>query len=292
MDWINKTILITGMTGSFGSNFAKYLLNKPVKKAICYSRGWLTQKNLRDELNDPPNFRWFIGDIRDKDRLVRALKDVDIVVHTAAIKDLPSCEYNPDETMKTNVQGTQNVIDACLERKVGKCLFISTDKAVNPINTYGCSKAMAERLWLNANKYSANDDIRFSVCRYGNVWKSNGSILPCWLKLIENGAKLLPVTDERMTRFHFMMDDAVKFVADSLDKMQGGETFTPDLPSIRIVDLAKALNMPYKVVGIREGEKLHETMGQYNESGLIDSGNNPWFLSVDEIKETIGDGDC
>jgi UDP-N-acetylglucosamine 4,6-dehydratase len=288
MDWTNKTILVTGMTGSFGSNFAKYLLNKPVKKAICYSRGWLTQKNLRDELGNPPNFRWFIGDIRDKERLVRALKDVDIVVHTAAIKDLPSCEYNPDETMKTNVQGTQNVIDACLERKVGKCLFISTDKAVNPVNTYGCSKAMAERLWLNANKYSANDDIRFSVCRYGNVCGSAGSIVPCWKKLIADGAIELPITDERMTRFWFSMQDAVSFVVDSLDKMQGGEIFIPTLPSVRITDLAVAFGLPYKVVGIREGEKLAETMGQYRADGtLIDSGNNEWFLSVEEIKKTI-----
>jgi UDP-N-acetylglucosamine 4,6-dehydratase len=282
MTWTNKTILITGMTGSLGTALSKHLLNQNPKKVICFSRDWLKQKNLRDELGDPSNYRWFIGDVRDKDRLIRALKDVDIVVHTAAIKDLPSCEYNPDETMKTNVQGTQNVIDACIERKVNKCLFISTDKAVNPINTYGTSKAMAEKLWINANKYAANDDIRFSVCRYGNVWKSNGSILPCWLKLIESGAKSLPVTDERMTRFHFMMNEVMTFVDDSIEKMQGGEIFIPDLPSIRVIDIAKALNMPYEIVGIRENEKLHEEI----EAGKT-SDKNARFLTVEEIRQII-----
>lgn len=288
MDWTNKTILITGMTGSFGTAFSKYLGQSP-KKVICFSRDWLKQKNLRDELRNPTNFRWFIGDVRDKDRLIRAMKDVDIVVHAAAIKDLESCEYNPQECLQTNVQGTQNVIDACIERKVSKCLFISTDKAVNPINTYGVSKAMAEKLWINANKYAASDDIRFSVCRYGNVWGSSGSIGPVWKKLIEQGATELPVTDERMTRFHFLMKDVVKFVDDSLNKMQGGEIFIPRLPSIRIVDLAAAFGIPYKVVGIREGEKLAETMGDYKDDVLQDSSNNPWFLTVEEIIQTLGD---
>jgi UDP-N-acetylglucosamine 4,6-dehydratase len=286
MNWTNKTILITGGTGSFGTAFAKHLRENPPKKLIVFSRDWLKQKNLKDELNEPW-VRYFIGDIRDRDRLLRAFRGVDIVIHAAAIKDLESCEYNPSEALQTNVQGTQNVIDACIERKVSKCLFISTDKAVFPANTYGASKAMAEKLWINANKTAADDSIKFSVCRYGNVWGSAGSIGPCWLKLIEQGATELPVTDERMTRFHFLMKDVVKFVDDSLEKMQGGEIFIPQLPSIRIVDLAAAFEMPYKVVGIREGEKIHETMGQYNEFGLIDSGNNPWFLSVDEIKETI-----
>lgn len=280
----DKTILISGMTGSMGTAFAKYLLDKEPKKVICFSRCWLKQKNLRDELGNPSNYRWFLGDIRDRDRLIRAFKNVDIVIHAAAIKDLESCEYNPTECMLTNVVGTSNVIDACIENKVNKCLFISTDKAVNPCNTYGKSKSLAESLWLNANKYAADDDIRFSICRYGNVWNSNGSIGPVWRKMIADGIKELPITHEDCTRFHFLMPDVMRFVTDSLEKMQGGELFIPRLPSIRIVDLAAAFGMPYKVVGLRQGEKIAEEM----EPGY-NSGTNPWMLSVDEIKETIKD---
>lgn len=281
--WSNKTILITGGTGSMGSAFAHYLKNKPPKKLIILSRDWLKQKNLKDELGELPWVRFFIGDIRDKDRLIRAFKGVDIVIHAGAIKDLESCEYNPFECMKTNITGTQNVVDACIENKVEKCLLISTDKAVNPINTYGTSKAFAEKLWINANKYSADDNIKFSICRYGNVVGSAGSVLPVWKKLIEKGVKELPITHENMTRFWFKMEDVMVFIEDSLHNMQGGEIFIPRLPSVRITDLAKAFNMPYKIVGIRPGEKIHEEM-DYN----YDSGTNPWFLTVDEIKETIG----
>jgi UDP-N-acetylglucosamine 4,6-dehydratase len=276
------TILITGGTGSFGSAFIESLSINPIQKVICFSRCWLKQKTLRDEIGNPANHRWFIGDIRDKERLIRALKGVDIVIHAAAIKDLEACEYNPSEAMLTNVQGTQNVIDACIACGVKKAILISTDKAVNPINTYGTSKALAERLWLNANKYAANDDIKFSVCRYGNVVGSNGSVVPVFKKMIENGATVLPVTHPDMTRFWFKMQDAVDMVKVSAEKMKGGETFIPILPSVRIVDLCKALNMPYEIIGIREGEKIHETMGQE-----FDSGNNPWFLTVEEIRETI-----
>ena len=278
----DKTVLITGGTGSFGTAFSKHLVNLKPKKVIIFSRCWIKQKNLKDELGNPENVRYFISDIRDKDRLIRAFKNVDIVIHAAAIKDLESCEYNPSETMLTNVVGTQNVIDACIENKVEKCLFISTDKAVNPCNTYGTSKALAEKLWLNGNKYAADDNIMFSVCRYGNVWGSSGSIIPIWKKMIMEGAEWLPITDERMTRFHFLMSDATKFVEDSLCKMKGNEIFIPRLPSIRITDLAKAFDMPYKIIGIREGEKISEEM----EPGY-DSGTNKWFLTVDEIKETI-----
>lgn len=282
MNWTNKTILITGGTGSMGTAFAKYLKDKPPKKLIIFSRDWLKQKNLKDELGELPWVRFFIGDIRDKDRLIRAFKDVDIVIHAAAIKDLESCEYNPSEAMLTNVQGTQNVVDACIKQKVNKCLLISTDKAVNPINTYGKTKALAESLWINANKYAASDDIRFSVCRYGNVVGSAGSIVPVWEKLIAQGATELPITDERMTRFWFKMKDVMKFVENSIENMQGGEIYTPKLPSIRITDLAKAYGMPYKVIGIRPGEKLHEEM----KLGY-DSCSNGWFLTVDEIRKTI-----
>ena len=278
----DKTILITGSTGSFGTAFSKYLLDKEPKKIICFSRCWQKQMNLRNDLENPDCMRWFIGDIRDKDRLIRAFKGVDIVIHAAAIKDLESCEYNPSETMLTNIVGSQNVVDACIENEVEKCLFISTDKAVNPCTLYGTSKAVAEKLWLNANVTSADDNIQFSVCRYGNVWGSAGSILPCWKKLIAEGAKELPITDEHMTRFHFMMSDVCRFVEDSLGKMEGNELFIPRLPSIRIVDIAKAFNMPYKITGIRANEKIHEEM----EPG-INSGDNDQFLTVEEIRQIL-----
>lgn len=274
-------ILITGMTGSFGSAFAKSIVND-YEKIICFSRDWQKQKNLRHDLGNPDNFRWFIGDIRDKERLIRATKGVDILIHASAIKCIDACEYNPSEAMLTNIIGTQNVIDACIENKVSKCLFISTDKAVEPINTYGTSKAMAEHLWINANKYAANDDINFSVCRYGNVVGSNGSIIPVWQKLIKDGIKTLPITHPEMTRFWFEMPKVLEFVKESLQNMQGGEIFIPTLPSIKITDIADAFGMPYEIVGIRHGEKIHETMGQE-----YDSGSNPWFLTIDEIRESI-----
>ena len=282
MNWNDKTILITGGTGSMGSAFAKYLIQYQPKKLIIFSRGWLAQKNMQDELGDLPFIRYFIGDVRDKDRLLRAFKDVDIVIHAAALKDLPTCEYNPTEAMQTNVIGTQNVIDACIDCGVSKSLLISTDKSVAPCNTYGATKALAERLWLNANATAADDNIRFAVCRYGNVFGSSGSVYPVWRKMIEQGAEWLPITDINMTRFNFLMEDVMRFVEDSIEKMQGGELYIPRLPSIRITDLAEAMGMPYKVVGIRQGEKIHEEM----EPGY-DSGSNPWFLSIDEIRETI-----
>lgn len=282
MDWSDSTIIITGGTGSFGTAFAKCLIQYPPKKLIIFSRDWLKQKNLRDELGEQSWIRYFIGDIRDRDRLIRAFKGVDIVIHAAAIKDLPTCEYNPSETVATNIMGTQNVADACIEHEVGKCLLISTDKAVNPCTSYGVSKLMSENIWLNSNKYAADDNIKFSVCRYGNVWGSSGSILPVWKKMIEQGATELPVTHEGCTRFHFMMSEVVKFVTDSIDKMQGGETFIPKLPSIRIIDIAKAFRLPYKVIGLRENEKIHEEM----EPGY-DSGSNDRFLTVDEIRQII-----
>lgn len=265
-----------------GTAFAKYLKDKPPKKLIIFSRDWLKQKNLEDELGELPWVRYFIGDVRDKERLLRAFKNVDIVLHSAALKDLPTCEYNPTEAMQTNVIGTQNVIDAAIDCGISKSLLISTDKAVAPCNTYGATKALAERLWLNANTTAADNNIRFSVCRYGNVFGSSGSVYPAWKKLIEQGVGWLPITDERMTRFHFMMPDVMRFVEDSIEKMQGGELYIPRLPSIRIIDLAEAMGMPYKVVGIRPGEKIHEEM----EPGY-DSGNNDKFLTIDEIQQIL-----
>ena len=280
----DKTVLITGGTGSFGTALSKYLAQCPPKKLIIFSRDWLKQKNLKDELGELPWVRYFIGDVRDKDRLLRAFKGVDTVIHAGAIKDLPTCEYNPSEAMLTNVTGTQNVIDACIECGVSKSILISTDKAVNPCNTYGKTKALAESLWINANKYAADDEIKFSVCRYGNVVNSAGSVVPIWRKMIDDGAKELPLTDERMSRYWFPMPEAINLVVDSLNKMQGGETFIPTMPSVWLKDVAAAFGKPYKIVGIREGEKLAEEI----EPGR-NSENNPWFLTVEQIRETIKD---
>lgn len=282
MDWKNQTILITGGTGSMGSAFTKYLIQHQPKKLIIFSRGWLAQKELQNELGPLPFVRYFIGDVRDRDRLYRAFKGVDIVIHAAALKDLPTSEYNPTEALQTNVTGTQNVIDAAIDCGVSKSLLISTDKAVAPCNTYGATKALAERLWLNANLTAANDDIRFSVCRYGNVCGSSGSVVPVFKKLITEGAEWLPVTDPNMTRFWMTMDTVMRFVSDSIENMRGGELYIPKLPSIRIVDLAEAFGMPYKVTGIRPGEKIHESLDiDY------DSGSNPHFLTIEQIRETI-----
>jgi len=278
----DKSILITGGTGSLGTALCKHFQTDPPKRLIIFSTDWKKQEDLRDSLGNPPFMRWFIGNIRDSERLDMALEDVDYVIHAAAIKSLDACEKEPEEALKTNVIGTQNVISAALNQGVKKILFISTDKAVNPINTYGTCKAMAEKLIINANNYIGWKNIKFSVVRYGNVVGSSNSVVPIWKKLIEHGATELPITDENMTRFWYPMAEACKFVIDSLNKMQGGETFIPKIKSVRITDLAAAFGMPYKVIGIRKGEKLHEELDQgYN------SRDNE-YLTVDEIKETIG----
>jgi UDP-N-acetylglucosamine 4,6-dehydratase len=278
----DKTVLVTGGTGSFGSAFAKHLSANPPKKLIIFSTGWERQEALRNELRNPAWARWFIGNVRDYERLYQAFEDVDIVIHAAAIKCIETCEKDPEEALKTNVIGTQNVIRAALNREVNKVLLISTDKAVSPANVYGESKAMAERLMINANNYKGTKDIRFSVVRYGNVIGSNGSVIPKWRKMIADGMKELPVTDAKMTRFFYPMQDAIKFVIDALNKMHGGEVYIPRIPSVRVTDITAALGMPYKIVGIRPGEKIHESL----EPGY-DSGSNPEFLTVEQIKELI-----
>jgi UDP-N-acetylglucosamine 4,6-dehydratase len=287
-----KTLLITGGTGSLGSALSEYLLkNDPPKKLIIFSRDWLKQEALKDKLSkygkevyleNTETVRYFLGDVRDKDRLKRAFEGVDIIVHAAALKDIVSCEYNPRECMLTNVVGTQNVVDAAIDCGVGKVLLISTDKAFAPINVYGKSKSMAEDLIIQGNNYSANHKTKMSVCRYGNVIGSNGSVVPLFKKLIANGVTELPLTDIRMTRFWFPMQSAIEFVLDSINKMQGGEIFIPQIPSIRIIDLIEVFGMPYKIIGLRGKEKIHEAMDD-----TYDSGSNPIFLSVDEIKESI-----
>lgn len=256
-----KNILITGGTGSFGKAFTKYLLaNDNPTKLIIFSRDWLKQQQMCEELGNPENVRWFIGDVRDLERMKRALYGVDIVVHAAAIKDIDACTYNPFEAVQTNVIGTQNVIDACIYNNVGKAILISTDKAVNPTNTYGKTKALAESLFIDGSAYAAGHASKFAVCRYGNVIGSNGSVIPKFKQLITTGAESLPLTDGRMTRYMFPMADAIQLVYDSIIKMKGREIFIPEMKSAYILDLIEAFGMPYHIIGIRPGEKLHETL--------------------------------
>jgi UDP-N-acetylglucosamine 4,6-dehydratase len=277
----DKSILITGGTGSLGTALCKHFQNDPPKRLIIFSTDWKKQEDLRNSLGNPQYMRWFIGNVRDPERLNMAFEDVDFVIHTAAIKSLEACENEPEEALKTNVIGTSNVINAAMSQGVRKVLLISTDKAVNPINTYGVSKAMAEKLIINANNCVGWKNVRFSVVRYGNVVGSSNSIVPVWKRLVEQGEEYLPITDENMTRFWFPMNDACKLVIDSLN-MRGREIFIPKIKSIRITDLAAAFGKPYKVIGIRKGEKLHEELDQgYN------SRDNE-YLTVNEIKETIG----
>ncbi len=260
----NKTILITGGTGSFGHHFVDYVLEhyKP-KKLIIYSRDEYKQFIMGNEYKEYRDImRFFIGDVRDEPRLRMAMKGVDYVIHAAALKQVPACEYNPNEAIKTNVNGAMNVITASLEAGVKKVVALSTDKAVNPINLYGGTKLVSDKLFAAANAYSGADGTRFSIVRYGNVAGSRGSVIPFFKKIIENGGKELPITDYRMTRFWISLEEGVKLVLHALENSHGGETFISKIPSFKITDLAKAMlpdcEMPE--VGIREGEKLHEIM--------------------------------
>jgi len=256
----NKTILITGGTGSFGSNFTKYLLKKSkAKKIIVFSRDELKQSKLKSQIQDK-RLRFFIGDVRDIERLQRAFSNVDIVIHAAALKQIPSIEYNPIEAIKTNIIGTKNVINAALDNNVEKAMLVSSDKAVNPVNLYGATKLCAEKLFIQANSYSAGKKTRFSCVRYGNVIGSRGSVIPLFLKQKDRG--ILTITDKRMTRFWITLEQSVKFVANCIKKMKGGEIFIPKLPSMKILDLARIIapEAEIKIIGIRPGEKLHEVL--------------------------------
>ncbi|MGX2982522.1 UDP-N-acetylglucosamine 4,6-dehydratase (inverting) [Helicobacter sp. 23-1045] len=258
----NKTILITGGTGSFGKAFVgKILKDFNPKKVIIYSRDELKQFEMAQSF-DSPKMRFFIGDVRDLSRLKTALNGVDICIHAAALKQVPIAEYNPLECIKTNIIGASNVIEACLENKVAKIIALSTDKAANPINLYGATKLCSDKLFVSANNIKGSLDSKFSVVRYGNVVGSRGSVVPFFRGLIAKGAKELPITDSKMSRFFITLDSGVDFVIKSLLRMQGGEIFIPKIPSIKIVDLAKALapNIPHKITGIRAGEKLNEVM--------------------------------
>jgi UDP-N-acetylglucosamine 4,6-dehydratase (inverting) len=259
----NKSILITGGTGSFGKHFIKTVLDRyNPKKIIVYSRDELKQFDMQQELPDDGKspMRYFIGDVRDLARLRMAMKDVDYVVHAAALKQVPATEYNPFEAVKTNVLGGQNVIDAALNNGVKKVIALSTDKAAAPINLYGATKLTSDKLFITANNYKGTQDIKFSVVRYGNVMGSRGSVIPFFQEKKKSG--VLPITDERMTRFNITLQEGADFVLKNFDKMWGGELFVPKIPSYNILDIAKAIapDCDHKIVGIRPGEKLHEEM--------------------------------
>ena len=258
----NSSILITGGTGSLGKALVKELLeNSKVRRIAIFSRDELKQHNFRNEIGDDSRLRWFIGDVRDLERLKRAMHNVDFVIHTAALKQVDTGEYNPMEFIKTNVLGSQNVIDASIETGVKRVVALSTDKASSPINLYGATKLTADKLFVAANNYSHSYGTTFCVVRYGNVMGSRGSVIPLWKKFAAQG-KSLPITDLRMTRFWISIDSAVKFVINSLEVMAGGELYVPRIPSMKISDLAMAVAPGAKLeeIGMRPGEKLHEEM--------------------------------
>ena len=325
----NKSILITGGTGSFGKRFIQTILKEyNPEKVIVYSRDELKQYEMQQDYPDSSGspMRYFIGDVRDYHRLKMAMSGVDVVIHTAALKQVPAAEYNPFEAVKTNVIGGQNVIDAAIAKGVKKVIALSTDKAAAPINLYGATKLASDKLFIAANNYSGKHEIKLSVVRYGNVMGSRGSVIPFFLKQKKKGA--LPITDERMTRFNITLKEGVDFVLHCLEKMWGGELFVPKIPSYRILDLAEAIapDAKRKIIGIRPGEKLHEEMitktdaintlefdnyyvilpstsmwdiekfrnesnssiGEMCEFGFsFDSSTNKHFLSVDELRQLI-----
>lgn len=321
----NKTILITGGTGSFGKCFTKYALTHyNPKKIIIYSRDEFKQYLMQNEFKEyESKMRYFIGDVRDKDRLKRAFEGVDYVIHAAALKQVPACEYNPSEAIKTNINGAQNVIDAALDSNVKKVVALSTDKAVNPVNLYGGTKLVSDKLFVAANAYAGNKDISFSIVRYGNVAGSRGSIIPLFNNIIKNGGTELPITDFRMTRFWISLTEGVELVIKALKEAKGGETFISKIPSFKVTDLAEAMlpGCTKKEIGIRPGEKLHEIMVtpedsfntyEYDKHFIVypqvvwndrqvpdlsgvkveegfsySSGNNKEWLTVEDIRELL-----
>ena len=301
MNWKNKTVLVTGGTGSFGKAFIRILLDEEApEKVIVFSRDELKQHEMRGAGFDDPRLRYFIGNVRDLERMKRAMHGVDIVIHTAALKQVPACEYNPMEAIKTNILGTSNVIDAALEAGVEKVMALSTDKAVNPVNLYGATKLAAEKLTVQSNAYSGDRPTRFSCVRYGNVVGSRGSVVPVFIQQRASGK--ISVTDERMTRFWLSLEQGVRFVLRCLDQMQGGEVFVPKLPSTTLMDLAKAIapDAEVEVIGIRPGEKLHEVLLSEDEARsaveledmyVIQPSQGPWFVhSWDKEGKALEDG--
>ncbi len=267
MDWSKKVVLVTGGTGSFGKKLVRILLDEyNPAKIIVFSRDELKQHEMRVAGYNAPNLRYFIGDIRDLERLRRAFDGVDIVIHAAALKQVPACEYNPMEAIKTNILGSSNVIDAALDAEVERVVALSTDKAVNPINLYGATKLAAEKLFVQSNAYAGGRKTRFSCVRYGNVVGSRGSVVPVFLRQREQGS--VTVTDERMTRFWISLEQGVRFVIRCAEQMHGGEVFVPKIPSMTILDLAKSIapEASVNVIGIRPGEKLHEVLISEDEA--------------------------
>lgn len=265
-----KSILVTGGTGSFGRKFIKTLLARyQPKRVIVFSRDELKQFEMQQDFTSPA-MRFFIGDVRDKERLVQAMRGVDYVVHAAALKQVPAAEYNPTECIKTNIHGAENVIHAAIVNDVRRIIALSTDKAANPINLYGATKLVSDKLFVAANNVVGKPEPRFSVVRYGNVVGSRGSVVPFFKQLIAKGASELPITDMRMTRFWITLQEGVDFVFSSFARMHGGEIFVPKIPSVRIPDLALSMapDLPTQVVGIRPGEKLHEIMCPRDDSHL------------------------
>lgn len=323
-----KSILVTGGTGSFGRQFVRSVLGRySPKRLIVFSRDELKQFEMQQEFRGPA-MRFFLGDVRDRERVMQAMRGVDIVIHVAALKQVPAAEYNPTECVKTNVYGAENVIAAAIANEVEKVVALSSDKAASPINLYGATKLVSDKLFVAANNIAGGHRTRFAVVRYGNVVGSRGSVVPFFRKLLADGARELPVTDVRMTRFWITLQQGVDFVLRDLERMQGGEIFVPKIPSSKVVDLAKTLapDIPLKIVGIRPGEKLHEVMCpsddshltiefsdhyvvcpsiqfsrpvDYRKNGLQEegqgvpdgfeysSGNNPWFLTPDELAKLL-----
>ncbi|NMC15268.1 MAG: UDP-N-acetylglucosamine 4,6-dehydratase (inverting) [Chloroflexi bacterium] len=267
MEWNNKVVLVTGGTGSFGKKLIKILVEEyHPAKIIVFSRDELKQHEMRVSGYNHPSIRYFIGDVRDHERLLRAFYGVNIVVHAAALKQVPACEYNPMEAIKTNILGSSNVADAAIENGVEKVLALSTDKAVNPINLYGATKLAAEKLLIQSNAYAGGRNTRIACTRYGNVVGSRGSVVPLFLQQRPSGR--LTITDERMTRFWISLEQGVRFVIRCIEQMQGGEVFVPKIPSMNMMDLAKAVapEAQVDIIGIRPGEKLHETLISEDEA--------------------------
>lgn len=276
----NKVILITGGTGSFGKKYTQILLERyQPEKIIIFSRDELKQFEMSQEF-DAPCMRYFIGDVRDSQRLLEAMDDVDFVIHAAAMKQVPAAEYNPMECIRTNIDGAENVIKAALHNEVEKVIALSTDKAANPINLYGATKLASDKLFVAANNMAGKRKTRFSVVRYGNVVGSRGSVVPFFKRLLAGGSESLPITDPNMTRFMITLREGVGFVLKNFERMHGGEIFVPKLPSMKVTELASALapNAEQKVVGIRPGEKLHETMCPADDSHLTLEFNDHYVI--------------
>lgn len=266
----NKSILITGGTGSFGKKYTQTILDRyNPKKIVIYSRDELKQFEMAQTFNDPC-MRYLIGDVRDAERMNVAMQNIDYVIHAAALKQVPAAEYNPLECIKTNIHGAENVISAAIKNNVTKVIALSTDKAANPINLYGATKLASDKLFVAANNMTGTSPVRFAVVRYGNVVGSRGSVVPFFKKLLANGTDSIPITHEDMTRFWITLQQGVDFVLKNFERMKGGEIFVPKIPSVRIMDLAKAYapDLPVKIIGIRPGEKLHEIMCPADDSHL------------------------